>query len=473
VAKITDAEIIELEELIKVQDNFDLLKEPTEQTNPNYKYLHKAINEQEWGVDDKGRPVLLKGYAGCILEGSSRSGKTWGGIDIIVWLCGVKHEKDGCTINIYRETYNEFKGTLYDDFKRRLDDYGLPNKFIDTDEIKSFRIGKSKIRFLGDGKHGGGCDYAFFNEIMMLNREVFDQVEMRCRKFWWADYNPSFTHHWVFDNVEPRNDVGFLRTTFEDNMNHISATELNKILGYEPWAPNTYTIEDNLIMYLGQQVTEKHQPPPHPTNVAQGTADESMWCIYGLGLRGAMKGLILSRVKYIEEWPSHLPYTYGLDFGFTADPTALVRYAQEYQEIYIELLIYQPIDNSKELDEILTALDISQYDPITADSADRHVKSGKDAVYMVRDLFDLGWEISKVKKTKSVVYWLGDMKDFTIHIVMNHLYKKARAEHQNYKWKEINGIPINQPIDNFNHCIDAERYAHMSHDSNNFEVESN
>ena len=466
-ASITDAELIELGELTKIQDNYNVLKCPTDDTNPNYKFLHSAITSQEWGADDNGKPKLLAGYAGCILEGSSRSGKTWSGIDIIIWLCAIVHEKEGCTINIYRETYNEFKGTLYDDFKRRLDDYGLPNKFATTDEIKSFRIGKSKIRFLGDGKHGGGCDYAFFNEIMMLNREVFDQVEMRCRKFWWADYNPSFTHHWVFSNVEPRRDVGFLRTTFKDNMEHISPTELNKILGYEPWDSSSYYVENNFIMYQDQVITDKHQPPQHPTNIKQGTADESMWCIYGLGLRGAMKGLILPYVKYIDKWPEHLPYTYGLDFGWTNDPTVLVRYAKEGKNIYLELLLYAPFDNSEDLDTILHTIGISQDDPITADSADRHVVSGRNAVYMVRELFDFDWEIAKVSKTKRIVYWLGNMKKNKIHVVINDYSDLFKVEQQNYKWKEINGIGINQPVDKFDHAISAARYAHMAHEQEN------
>lgn len=469
-ASITDAEIIELETLLQIQERFDFLKVPCDKTNPNYKFLQASVESQVWAFDSDGKPFLTSGYAGCILEGSSRSGKTWSGVDLIIWLCAIKHEDEGCTINIYRETYNEFKDTLYEDFSRRLDYYGLPNKFKDAQEVKSFRIGKSKISFLGDGKHGGGCDYAFFNEAMMISKSVFDQVEMRCRKFWWMDYNPSFTHHWVFENVEGRKDVGFLRTTFKDNLDHIAPNELNKILSYEPWEPDTYYVDEHgILMYQGEEVEERHQPPLHLDNNESGTADESMWKIYGLGLRGAMKGAILSRVKYIESWPSHLPFTYGLDFGFTNDPTALVRYAEEGENIYVELLIYTPIDNSEDLNDVLVALGVSKHDPITADCADRYLKSGKEAVYMVSDLFELDWEISKVVKSKRIVYWLTKLKKRVIHVIINDLSHKYKIEQQNYKWKEVNGILINQPIDGFDHAITATRYAMMSHSINNLE----
>ena len=148
---ITDAEILELETLLKERE-IDIFRNNlnviNEETNPNYKLLYEAITQQEYGIV-KGKPELISGYRGAGLEGSSRSGKTWSGIDIIIWLC-LYVETNGCTINIYRETYNEFKTTLYDDFKRRLDDFGLPNKFHDAEEIKSFKIGKSKIYFIAN-----------------------------------------------------------------------------------------------------------------------------------------------------------------------------------------------------------------------------------------------------------------------------------------------------------------------------------
>ena len=51
-----------------------------ESTNPNYEFLYNAIKEQEYDLRDE----LINGYRGCVLEGSSRSGKTWSGIDIII-----------------------------------------------------------------------------------------------------------------------------------------------------------------------------------------------------------------------------------------------------------------------------------------------------------------------------------------------------------------------------------------------------
>jgi phage terminase large subunit len=456
---LTDAEILELETLLKEQE-IDLLKkglQNPEDKNPNYKFLFDAIIHQQY--DKRGE--LLKGFRGCALEGSSRSGKTWSGVDIIIWLCLIVHKDTSCTINIYRETYNEFKTTLYDDFKRRLDDFDLPNPFHTAKEIKSFRIGKSTIFFLGDEKHGGGCDYAFYNEIMFLKQQVFDQSEMRCRKFWWADYNPSVTEHWFFDKVLTRPDVAFLRTTYLDNIKFISFGELNKIKGYEPWESDSYVVRDGEIYYNGEVVTDKNQPPPNIKNIEAGTADEFNWKVYGLGLRGAMKGVIFSNVEWIEEFPD-MGYSYGMDFGFTVDPTTIVKHAEDSHNIWLELLCYEPIETPADIAAYMEAIGIEKDIPITADSSDKHVSEKKGTIEMVRGLRKFGYKVSKVSKTKGVMYWINSMKAKRIHIVKNQFYSQAKKEKENYRMKEINGIAINQPNDSHNHFWDGGRYGHMA-----------
>jgi phage terminase large subunit len=471
---LTDAEILELETLLKERDidiSRNALKEINEETNPNYRILYDAIREQEYNDKDE----LIKGKRGCLLEGSSRSGKTWSGIDIIIFICLFLETK--CTINIYRETYNEFKTTLYDDFKRRLDDFGLDNPFHKTKEIKSFKIKNNTIFFLGDGKHGGGCDYAFFNEMMNIKKSVFDQVEMRCRKFWWGDYNPSFTEHWVFDSILPRPDVGFLRTTFLVNK-YIAIGEKNKILSYEPWKPGSYIVKDSEIMCYNkltqkvEVISKTNIPPPHPTNITNGTADEFMWKVYGLGLRGAMKGVIFNYVEWIDKFPD-IAHIYTNDFGFTTDPNALTRYAEDEHNIWIEPLCYEPIENPSELMEVLKANGIKlnsgdgtrDGDMVICDSSDKYTGENKGTVEMVSALRKFKVNASKVSKTKSVMFWLLSMKTKKIHIVKNHLYHQVKKEKENYRLKEINGMAINQPIDSFNHIWDSARYGHMAYNS--------
>lgn len=380
------------------------------------------------------------GYSGAVLEGSSRSGKTWSSVDFIVKLCSDLNYPAG-TINIIKETYNSFKTTLYDDFNRRLPDYGLYSPFSDKKEVDSFHIFETKINLMGADKpskfHGASCDYFYINESLDVSQDIFDQQEMRCRKFWWMDYNPKATEHYIFNKVLTRSDVAYLKTTFLDNP-HISEKEKKKILSYEPTAKN----------------------------IKEGTADDYMWKVYGLGERAAPQGLIFKNVNYIDQFPD-LDFHYGMDFGFTVDPNAIVKYAETETDIYLELECYEPLETPEQIDEYARARGMNIKKPFTADSSDKYTGENKGTVEMVKGLKKLGWNIKKVSKTKGVMFWLNSMRAKRINIVNNELAQYAKNEQLQYKFKEIHGIQINQPIDSYNHFWDAGRYAHMAANSNN------
>jgi hypothetical protein len=213
---------------------------------------------------------------------------------------------------------------------------------------------------------------------------------------------------------------------------------------------------------------------PHPTNISNGTADEFMWKVYGLGLRGAMKGVIFPYVEWIDKFPEDKGVIYPNDFGFTTDPNALGKYAEDDYNIWIEPLTYEPIETPTELALVMDKLEIPKDAVIPCDSADKYTGENKGTVEMVKGLKKEGFiNAYKISKTKSVIYWLNSMKNKKIHIVKNHLYQKALKEQQNYRMKEINGIAINLPIDKFNHIWDMARYGHIAHNSQSIILETN
>jgi PBSX family phage terminase large subunit len=226
--------------------------------NPNLKFLAKNY----------------KTAKGIRLAGSSRSAKTWSIIHWLIWLSSVKDEK--ATVHIVRSTYNSFKTTLYEDFKRIFDMFGIQNNpFNLVQEVAKFDLFGLKIHFIGADKvgkaKGAGADYVWFNEVTEIPKEIFDQKEMRCRKMWVADYNPSEFEHWIYPEQMRRDDVVTLRTTFRDN-HFISETEKNKILSYEP--------------------TEE--------NIKNGTADNYMWSVYGMGVATRREGALFMDLNYYE-----------------------------------------------------------------------------------------------------------------------------------------------------------------------------
>lgn len=372
--------------------------------NPNLLHLQKAY---------------VGPYSGVILEGSSRSGKTWSVIDFLIWYCSTH---SGKVINVIKETYNSFKTTLYDDFNRRLPEFGLDSPFSDKQEVNSFRLLGNKINLLGADayKEGTTCDMFYCNEMLDIPKRVFDFAEQRCREFWIGDYNPKATDHWLYDALDRRKDVSFLKTTFKDNP-YIAEMERRKIMGYEPT----------------------------PGNIAQGTADDYMWNVYGLGLRSAPEGLIFQHVTWVKEFPEKCEKVfYGIDWGYTNDPTVLVKTGVMGDKFFSQILFYAPTPSFNEVEPVLKLLPKGV--TIWADP------SGE---YGDRGLITLsrrnGYRVLAFNAFPgSIMFGIGILKRYKIHLVD---CAEWRREQGGYKYREINGLRLDLPVDSHNHAWDATR----------------
>jgi len=191
----------------------------------------------------------------------------------------------------------------------------------------------------------------------------------------------------------------------------------------------------------------------------------------GLGLRGAMKGVIFNHITWIDKFPEDKAHIFTNDFGFTTDPNVLNKYAEDENNIWIECLSYEPIETPTELAEVLKSNGIKlnsgdfeqDGDLVVCDSSDKYTGENKGTIEMVKGLCNLDINALKVSKTKSVMYWLLSMKTKKIHVVKNQFYMQIKKEKENYRLKEIAGISINQPIDAYNHFFDSARYGHMAY----------
>lgn len=365
------------------------------------------------------------GKRGSVLEGGSRSRKTWSSLDFIVYLCTRKVTNK--VINIIRETYSSFKTTLHNDFNKRLPDFGIVSPFEDVQEVKSFKLFSNRINLIGADKvssfEGMGCDFAYFNEMINISKHIFDQQEMRCSLFWWGDYNPKYGDHWIYDNVCKRPDVTYLKTTFLDNP-FAPEQQVKKILSYEP--------------------TEE--------NIRNGTADLNKWEVYGLGLRASPEGLIFPYTnKYIDLPLKKLYQIFAIDWGGN-DPTTLVELniSETDHEIYIKQHLYTPQILNSKLIELLREVNPDNK-IVVVDSA------RKDKKY---ELLMAGMQVHGATKGEgSIIDGIDRMKEYKIFVHEDS--KDAQNEFDNYAWaidKKTNK-PLNEPIDEFNHIIDACRYA--------------
>ena len=383
-------------------------------------------------------------------EGSSRSSKTWDFFHFLVMYCE-NNKNAGNEIYILRETLTDCKDYTFKEFQKCLRVIGIwDDECYKSPQKPSYNLFGNDVYFRGldDSSEGYPSDILFINEALEnQNKEKVDGLDMRCRKLMVLDWNPKYTQHWCF-KLEGQANVHFTHSTYRNNK-HLEQSVINKIESYCPWN------FDDL------ELPEKKRRP-HPDNVRLGTEDAYRWSVYGEGIRCAPEGLIFKNVVYDDMWPENIAPVLGLDFGFTVDPSALVKVGEDTNNIYLELLMYEPTDTADKIDLYMEEIGISKRTPITADSSDKHTSENKGTVEMVKDLKRKGWNINKVSKTKSIMYWLTKMRQKRVHIINNALSHKAKEEQENYKFKTVNGIAINQPIDKFNHFWDGGRYGFMS-----------
>nr|DAQ78351.1 MAG TPA: terminase large subunit [Caudoviricetes sp.] len=144
---------------------------------------------------------------------------------------------------------------------------------------------------------------------------------------------------------------------------------------------------------------------------------------------------------------------FGLDFGYVNDPSALfcglIDKANKTLWVFDEM--YEKALSNEEIAEKITRMGYSK-ERIKADSAEP--KS-------IDRLWDLGIKrITRAKKGRdSVRYGIDNLRDY--HIIIHPKCVNFITEISNYTWREDpkTGRKLNEPVDDFNHLMDAMRYA--------------
>lgn len=142
---------------------------------------------------------------------------------------------------------------------------------------------------------------------------------------------------------------------------------------------------------------------------------------------------------------------FGLDFGYTNDPSALFAgfIDLEHKKIYVWDEMYEKGLSNKRIFETLTSMGYAK-ERITADSAEP--KS-------IDELRGLGLRVTGAAKGKdSINNGIQFIQDF--EIIIHPRCVNFLTEISNYTWDTDKfGAKLNRPIDDFNHLMDAMRYA--------------
>jgi len=358
-------------------------------------------------------------------SGGSSSSKTY---SIIQALFTIASTKANQVITIVgQDIPNLKKGAIRDSAQIVLTNPFFQQQiesFNRTDHLYRFVTG-SIIEFTSydteiDARSGKRT-HCFINEANGISYDIFEQLRIRTSKLFIIDFNPSASF-WAHDKLLGRDDVTWINSTFRDNA-FINDSVRQAILSYEPT----------------------------PDNIKRGTANEYRWKVYGLGEVGRLEGLVFSDFRIATSYPDEYKWrTYGMDFGYTNDPTTLIEIRYAHGNLYMRQHIYETGLTNPDIADKLEQLGIDRDEKIIADSAEP--KS-------IAELRRMGWNIKPaVKGTDSIMNGIDSLKRYPIYIDARS--KDLIAEFSSYTWaKDRNGNSLNKPIDQYNHGIDAIRYA--------------
>lgn len=368
----------------------------------------------DWSVSDiyNRNIVAMNNHHVIVNKGGTRSGKTWS----LLQLCATLATScDGVLISVVGETLPFLKRGVIRDFRSMMGGAWNADKWNATDLVYSFDNG-SQIEFFSadnEGKvHGSARDVLFINECYFVDWEIYRQLEVRTRALIFLDYNPR-SRFWVDDNILGKPDVALIHSTYQDN----------------PFLTDRQ-----------RQAIEAYKD------------DENWWRVYGLGEMGSVEGLIYTRWATVPEMPSPFKREfYCIDFGFTNDPTSILRVRLSGGELWVEELAYRNAMLNGDIVNVLQQNHVQRNAQIVCDSAEK--KS-------IAEINNIGGfrAVACVKGNGSVVSGITMVQAYQINVTKNSL--GIIDELRNYSWKrDANGNYTNIPIDRYNHSLDALRYG--------------
>ena len=359
----------------------------------------------------------LKGCQNRIstLQGGTRSGKTYSTLQVLMEFAYTNKDQ-GLVISVVRKTFPSLRQTSYRDFIEILHNNGWYRPKEHNKSENTYNLFGNLFEYFAVDQaqkvRGSKRDILFINEANELDWDEFFQLNIRTKLKVVIDFNPSMEElHWIYQKLIIREDCGYYVSTYKDNP-FLTKREIKEIESLKE--------------------TDLHY-----------------WTVFGMGQRAKNPALVF-QYKTIGVLPKSAVFRgYGMDFGFSNDPTTLVGLYQDGLDLYLDEVLYQTEMTNDDIDYFLYTNKINKFDKIVADPQDP--KS-------IEDLQRRGWRMIKAKKGKdSIAHGIDLLKRHNIIITARSI--NIKKEFDLYKWKQYSdGSLSNRPVDMHNHSIDALRY---------------
>ena len=350
-----------------------------------------------------------------IVQGGTSAGKTY---DILLDELNEAIMQDGILTTIMSDTMPNLRHGAMRDFLKICHETNVWDVAEWNSTYSTLTLpNRSIIEFYSADSEdalGARRDRLFINEANRITKDAFDQLEVRTEQKITLDFNPV-NQFWAHDLLT-RPDVDFVKLNYLDNE----------------------ALSDNIVKTL---------------ELRKGDGTSNWWRVYGLGEIGSLEGNVYEGWIPVDDIPqSAVLKRYGVDFGFSNDPTAVVAvYEDEDESLYLktelcDIKILTPvlIDKLKKLPDALFVCDNARPEIIAEMQANglRAIGSNKTAGEKMNG------------------------KRYNIELVMRRKIHYLRTdtelerEYLTYAWrKKRTGEIIDEPQDGNDHIMDALAYA--------------
>ena len=367
-----------------------------------------------------------------VVTGGRGSGKSFAVNTFLAFLTMEKGHK----ILFTRYTMVSAATSIIPEFLEKLELFGIAKHFrITKDEILNTATGSSII-FKGI-KTSSGNQTAALKSLQgittfvldeaeeLIDEDSFDKIDQSVRDKDKQNrciliLNPTTKEHWIYQRffaakrVEAgsnawKDNVTYIHTSYIDNRDHLSKSFVEQV-----------------------EIMRKKNPRKYMHQIMGGWIDKA-------------EGVVITNWR-TGQFKDYHQIVYGQDYGFSTDPTTLVRCSvdTEHRIMWVQECFVKPGLSTKEIGE--RNLRYAGEDIIITDNNEPRM------IQELREVY--GCNVKGAKKGKgSILTGIALMQDY--EIIVDAKSENIIKELNNYVWHARN----ERPIDKWNHCIDAMRYA--------------
>lgn len=359
-----------------------------------------------------------------VVQGGTSAGKT---IAVLSVLINRAARIPGSEISVVAESVPHLRRGAIKDFLRIM---RITQRFVEERwnmSLLTYRFANgSFIEFFSADSEarlrGARRQVLYLNEANNINFESYYQLAIRTSEEIYIDYNPT-AEFWAHTEILGQPDAELLVLTYRDNE--------------------------------ALPATIRADIEANRAKAATSAFWANWWRVYGLGELGTLVGAIFDDFKIVDaiEPSSQRFVAFGLDWGYSSDPTALVAVHRSGDNLYVQELLYDYGLTNQDIAQRLRTFNVARSMEIVADSAEP--KS-------IEEVYRMGFNIKPAQKgPDSVRNGIDVLKRFQIHVTKDstNLIKELR----NYAWAtDKNGKNTGAPADAWNHAIDALRYVALN-----------